>query len=76
MNPKAFGIISLVSSIVGAAAAITGTIYNMATAKRQAAITGDAAGKSYAIWQDVINHPEKYKQQEEESSEKEVVPYI
>lgn len=76
MNPKAFGIISLVSSIVGATAAVAGTIYNMATAKRQAAITGDAAGKSYAIWQDVINHPEKYKQQEEESSEKEIVPYI
>lgn len=74
MNPKFLGIVSLVGGIVSATAAVASTIYSMATSKRNARITGEAAGQSYAITKDMLDHPEKY--EEDNDSKKELVPYI
>lgn len=74
MNPKFLGIVSLVGGIVSATAAVASTIHSMATSKRNARITGEAAGQSYAITKDMLDHPEKY--EEDNDSKKELVPYI
>ncbi len=75
MNPKIVGIVSLVGGVVSAVAAVAGTIHSMATSKRNARITGEAAGQSYAITKDMLDHPEKY-EEDNDDSKKELVPYI
>lgn len=74
MNSKTTIVVGMVTSIVSAVCGIAGLFYNMATSKRQARITGEAAGQSYAITKDMLDHPEKY--EEDKDSKEELIPYI